>query len=322
MSCIAACRSSRFFPVTRSWSPWIAPWTLSFDPFTILTISRALSVAMPCCSSIRCLAVPTGPGSIGPSCSDLSGTCRLASFSFSISPRVRILKSSAAPSSSACSSRLTVELEPLKSKRCPTSRRVWLTALSTSWRSTWQTMSKDGMRRSLRGGWTDHVDARRRNEAEGRRVELDVALLSVEADARRGPQRVADLRLFDRRVGFSHGERERSDALVLLRREPQDPAIALVAIEHRVELAIEMAEAAEERDGRRGLEGLGDGRADHLLVVGLVYPERLAVAHDRLPIGWVVVPAHPVGLLERDRTVGLERAGERGGLDGLRERGF
>src|SRR5262249_5069861 len=100
------------------------------------------------------------------------------------------------------------------------------------------------------------------------------------------------------------------------------PAIALVAIEHRIELAVEVAEAAEERDRRRGLEGLGDGRANHLLVVGLVDPERLAVADDRLPIGWIVVPAHPVGLFERDRAMGLERAGERGGLDGLREHGL
>src|SRR5205807_8386416 len=62
-------------------------------------------------------------------------------------------------------------------------------------------------------------------------------------------------------------------------------------------------------------------RLDHLLVLGLVDPERLAVTDDELRVGRRVVPAHAVRLLEGERAVRLERRGERGGLDRLAEVG-
>ena len=40
-------RSSRFFPETRTWSSWIAAWTLAPDPLMNFTISLAFSEAIP-----------------------------------------------------------------------------------------------------------------------------------------------------------------------------------------------------------------------------------------------------------------------------------
>src|SRR5581483_10629589 len=161
------------------------------------------------------------------------------------------------------------------------------------------------------------VNPRRRGELEEARRERHVALLVGEADARDGAERVAHRRLLHARVGLAHGERERSDAAVVARHEPEHPAGGLVALEGRVELLVEVAEAAEKGDRRRGLEGLAERGLDDLLLVGLVDPERLAVADDRLAIGRIVVPAHPARLLEGDPPVRLDRARERRRLDRL-----
>src|SRR5262249_60350564 len=52
---------------------------------------------------------------------------------------------------------LTVGLVPLKSKRVASSRWVWSTALRTSWRSTSDTTSNDGMKPKLPGHYTDRL---------------------------------------------------------------------------------------------------------------------------------------------------------------------
>ena len=60
---MTACRSSRFFPVTRTWSPWIAAWTFSLASLIALTISFAFSVSIPCWIVTTCRAVPFAAGS-------------------------------------------------------------------------------------------------------------------------------------------------------------------------------------------------------------------------------------------------------------------
>src|SRR3989441_593067 len=171
------------------------------------------------------------------------------------------------------------------------------------------------------GGRADHVNPGRRREAEERGIERDVAALVREREARRRTQRVGDARLLDRGVGLAHHERERADAGVLARHQPQHPARGLVALEARLEVALDPPEAGEEADRSLRLERLGERRLDHLLVPGLVDPERLAVTDDELRVGRRVVPAHAVRLLEGERAVRLERRGERGGLDRLAEVG-
>src|SRR5947208_3091801 len=125
----------------------------------------------------------------------------------------------------------------------------------------------------------------------------------------------------DRGVGLAHHERERADAGVLAWHQVEHPARGLVALEARLEVALDAPEAAEKVDRRTRLERLGERRLDHLLLLGLVDPERLAVADDELAVGRRVVPTHAVRLLEGDRAVRLERRAERRRLDRLAEVG-
>src|SRR5438876_3310873 len=171
------------------------------------------------------------------------------------------------------------------------------------------------------GGGADHVNPGRGREAEERGVEGDVAALVRERDARRRTERIGDARLLDRGVGLAHHERERADAGVLAWHQVEHPARGLVALEARLEVALDAPEAAEKADRRTRLERLGERRLDHLLLLGLVDPERLAVADDELAVGRRVVPAHAVRLLEGDRAVRLERRAERRRLDRLAEVG-
>src|SRR5207249_993096 len=102
----------------------------------------------------------------------------------------------------------------------------------------------------------------------------------------------------DRRVRLVDDQRERADALVLPGHETQHPALGIVALEGRLEVALETPEAGEEADRRARLERLAERRLDHLLLRRLVDPERLPVADDRLLVRRPVVPPHPVRLLE------------------------
>ena len=136
---------------------------------------------------------------------------------------------------------------------------------------------------------------------------------------RRRAERIADARLFDRGVALPHDEHQRTDAPLLARHELQHPAVVGARLERRREIAVDVPEPPEKRDRRRRLEGLAERRLQHLLLFRLVDPERLAVAHDRLPVGRGVIPAHPVRLLEADRPVRRELARHGRGLDFLAE---
>src|SRR5262249_52843811 len=291
---ITACSSSFFFPLTRTWSPWMATCTFSLVSFTSFTISRAFSTGMPCWTSIFCFAAPVGPGSSAPHWSAFRGTCRRAIFSRRMSPSARSLKSSAARRWMAVSSRRTSVRCPLKSKRCPISRSVCWIALSTSCRSTRHTMSKDGIGGRSIGGRLHDVNSGRRAETEQRRVDLAVAPLVRERDAGGRPERVGYAGLLDRGVRLAEDEAERPDAGVLARHELQHPPPGFVALERRFEVALDAPEPGEERDRRGRTERLAERRLDHLLVRRLVDPERLAVADDQLLVGRRVIPAHAV----------------------------
>src|SRR5438876_286299 len=96
--------------------------------------------------------------------------------------------------------------------------------------------------------------------------------------------------------------RAQVDGRVLARHQAEHPARGLVALEARLEVALDPPEAGEEADRGLRLERLGERRLDHLPVRGLVDPERLAVADDELRVGRRVVPAHAVRLLEGERA--------------------
>src|SRR3954453_2252800 len=142
---MTACRSSRFFPVTRSWSPCTCACTpLIFWSRMSLPISLALSAEMP--SMIRPWMRYVLNDCFGSSSSTaLSDTLRLTSFSLKTS-------TAAFARSSVSDSIVTASLPdqsmpvpvPRKSKRCASSFAACLRALSTSCRSTLLTTSNDG----------------------------------------------------------------------------------------------------------------------------------------------------------------------------------
>src|SRR6187399_1544196 len=150
---MAACRSSRDFPVTRSLSPWIDAWTLSFDSLTSFCNLRPESASMPWRSTMSWRASArlvtgsffsmqrTSMPRLLRRCARMSTIClswnsdgafRLTVISFSLS-------SNTAPVS-------------LKSKRCESSRFAWSTAFVSSWVSSSETASKEGMAASRMSG--------------------------------------------------------------------------------------------------------------------------------------------------------------------------
>src|SRR6476469_2754906 len=110
-----------------------------------LMMSLAASVGMPCCSVTTLLTVSLAARSISPDVRFLVGTPRRTRRPCRISHSAFILKSSSAMSVSVFSSRFRSmdARDPLKSYRCATSFRAWLTALSTSWMSTPDVLSKE-----------------------------------------------------------------------------------------------------------------------------------------------------------------------------------
>src|SRR5215831_17965996 len=141
---MTACRSSFFLAETRSSSPWT--WARTpFGPSSrmILEIFLALSWVMP---SLRATPIryslPDGFGS--PVSRVLSETPRLTSLSLKTSRTALARSSLLARMSTACSPDQVIEAPaPRKSNRVPISLAAWLTALSTSWRSSLDTMSKE-----------------------------------------------------------------------------------------------------------------------------------------------------------------------------------
>src|SRR5579872_1360248 len=85
------------------------------------------------------------PDSFGsPGSSTLSDTPRLTSLSLSTSRTALARSSLFARMSTACSPDQLIDAPtPRKSKRVPISFTAWLSALSTSWRSSFDTMSKE-----------------------------------------------------------------------------------------------------------------------------------------------------------------------------------
>ena len=142
---IAFCRSSRFFPVTRSWSAWTWCCTpLRPRPLMYLPISRAFSSVMPTWSATVWRAVP----------SRLLRPCR------SRAPSARPCGEPSSPRAPARGlqpflrrrldlDRVVLELEfavgALEVEACRDSRSAWSIALRTSCTSTSETTSKLGI---------------------------------------------------------------------------------------------------------------------------------------------------------------------------------
>ena len=141
---MTVCRSSFFLDETRSSSPWT--WALTpFGPSSlmILEIFLALSWVMP---SLRATPIryslPDSFGSPGSRC--LSETPRLTSLSLKTSRTALARSSLLARISTPCSPDQAIDAPtPRKSNRVPISLAAWLSALSTSWRSILDTMSKE-----------------------------------------------------------------------------------------------------------------------------------------------------------------------------------
>src|SRR3989338_1169077 len=143
---ITACRSSIFMPWTRTWSDWMDAWTFNFISLTAFAISLAWSVVRPWRIVMTCFTLPpTMPVSTAPYSSDFSETARLAARIWSMSMSVfrRNSFSVLIMIVLADFSRSTELMEPLKSKRWATSFFTCWTALSTSCRSTWLTISNE-----------------------------------------------------------------------------------------------------------------------------------------------------------------------------------
>jgi len=145
ISAIAACRSSRFAPVTRTASPWIAACTLSLLSLIRRWIFLAVSPSMPFLTLITCLTLSPPIFCTSPLSRKRTSTLRLVSL-------LRRMSSTCTSWNSASPSRVislslssTAAAVPLKSKRVAISLAVFSTAFLTSGRLGSQTVSKDGM---------------------------------------------------------------------------------------------------------------------------------------------------------------------------------
>src|SRR6267143_1323229 len=140
---ITSCSVSLSLPTTRSWSPWIRTWTLGVTFWMRLRRSRASSSVMPAFkwTSIWPRPLPTVLGSSA--LNSFGDSWRRAAFSR------RTCSAAFARSSLAESMRITwswrsnVVCVSLKSKRVPTSRRAWSSALVSSAGSNSETTSKE-----------------------------------------------------------------------------------------------------------------------------------------------------------------------------------
>src|SRR5438132_787118 len=114
-SAMTAWRSSRFLPDTRTWSAWMAAWTLSFASLMSRTISFALSCGIPCWSAIFWRRAPPAADSTVPKPSALSGTPRLWSRDWRMSTTARSFMSSGAWTVMSVFSSVTSLFVPLRS---------------------------------------------------------------------------------------------------------------------------------------------------------------------------------------------------------------
>src|SRR6266498_5611001 len=147
---MTSCRWSFFLPDTRSWSPWIWACTpLGASSRIFLAIFLAFSEEIPC--TIEPVTLYTLPDTAGsPTSNALSEICRLTSLSLKTS-MAALHRSSVSASIVMASSpdHFTEAPVPRKSNRVDSSLLAWLSALSTSCRSTLLTTSKDGSATSL-----------------------------------------------------------------------------------------------------------------------------------------------------------------------------
>src|SRR5206468_2160758 len=79
--------------------------------------------------------------------------------------------------------------------------------------------------------------------------------------------------------------------------------------------------AEQERHRRGGLKRRSERRPQHLVMLRLIDPQRLAVGDDRLLLRLEEFPAHPSRTLEEHLAARLEGLAERRRLDRLREVG-
>src|SRR5690606_8239459 len=140
-----ACRSSRDFALTRTSSPWIWVFT-PFGPSSriILVIFFATSEDRPSLIvPASWYSLPEGCGSPSPRSNALSETPRRKSLDSKTST-IALTRSAEFAFISTDSPDHSIEAPTLrKSYRCAISLDAWLSALSTSWRSTLLTMSNE-----------------------------------------------------------------------------------------------------------------------------------------------------------------------------------
>ena len=146
---MASCRSSRFLPFTRSLSPLIWLSTLSLASLSAAWIFLAVSRSMPCLMVTFCLA-PARLVSTSPNSRQRMSMPRAVSRCLRMSVICLSWKSLGADWLTTLPSSTNFASTPLKSKRVVSSRLAWSTALVSSWVSTSETISKEGMAASGR----------------------------------------------------------------------------------------------------------------------------------------------------------------------------
>src|SRR5690606_13588359 len=143
--------SSRFLPLTRSLSPltWLS--TLSLASLIAAWIFFASSRSMPCFTAIFCRA-PARLVSMSPNSRQRASIFRAVRRARRMSVICCNWNSLGADMAMLSSSRTNFASTPLKSKRVPSSRLAWSTALVSSWVSTSEPISKAGMSLPGRSG--------------------------------------------------------------------------------------------------------------------------------------------------------------------------
>ncbi len=141
---ITSCRSSRFLPVTRTSSPWMAAWTLILESLISLTSFLATSLSIPCLNlTFRWKRLPECTES--PTSMELVSILRLSRALRSISTICLSWKSASASSFTSSLFNSKLASTPRKSKRVASSRLALSTAFNTSFILTSETISNDGI---------------------------------------------------------------------------------------------------------------------------------------------------------------------------------
>src|SRR5207237_7938219 len=140
---ITACSSSFFVDAMRSCSPWVRTCTLGWADRIRFVRSRASSSAIPLRSFTTWRTLPFAAGSGFCASSTLMSMPRRCTLLWSTSSIERSWLSDAVWMVSVAVSSVISTGTFLKSYRVVISRRVWSTALTSSWRSKSLTTSKE-----------------------------------------------------------------------------------------------------------------------------------------------------------------------------------